>query len=460
VLPSRESRRRLICSALITCRRVQFFSADRWRALRGAILVLLLFQATLGSTSAYSVLTHEAVIDSAWDPVIRPLLLKRFPDATPEDLKNAHAYVYGGSIIQDLGYYPFGSKFFSNLVHYVRSADFVTALIRDSSDLNEYAFAIGAVAHYVGDNNGHPIAVNVSVPMLYPKLRRKYGPVVVYDEDPAAHLKTEFGFDVLQIARGHYAPDAYRDHIGFQVSKSLLQRAFQDTYCLDLDSVFFSYDLAIGSYRRSVSTVIPKMTKVAWQIKKDQIQKEIPGATRRTFVYSLSRSSYNKNWGHQYQEPGLGTKILAFLISLIPKVGPFSALSFRTPTPQSEKLFMDSFNATLQNYSKAVPEAASFQTDAIHNDNLDTGTVTGPGEYPLADQTYAELVERLQKAHFAGVSPELRSDLLGYYRDLNAPFATKKNKKEWSKLVQDVNELNATPSRAVPAQPETHTPNP
>ena len=451
--PSYESRTGLIYSAPATSRLVQALSTDKWRTLRAAILVLLLFQAAVDPTNAYSVLTHEAVIDSAWDSAIRPLLLKRFPQATPDELKDAHAYAYGGSIIQDLGYYPFGSKFFSNLVHYVRSADFVIALVRDSRDLNEYAFALGAVAHYVSDNDGHPIAVNVAVPMLYPKLRRKYGSRVVYDEDPGAHLKTEFGFDVLQVARGRYAPDAYRDHIGFEVSKSLLQQAFQETYCLDLDSIFFNYDLAIGSYRRSVSTVIPKMTKVAWQIKKDEIQKEIPGATRRTFIYNLSRSSYERKWGRQYRQPGFGTKVLAFLINLIPKIGPFRALSFRTPTPQAERLFMDSFNTTLQNYAKAVPEAASFETDGIHNDNLDTGTVTGPGQYPLADQTYAELVDRLAGKHFAQTSPELRSDLLAYYADLNAPFATKKNKKEWSKVVREIDELkSASPA---PAQAQT-----
>lgn len=179
-------------------------------------MLLLICQAP--PSDGYAVLTHEAVIDSSWDGVIRPLLLMRFPDATQDDLKNAHAYAYGGSIIQDLGYYPFGSKFFSDLVHYVRNADFVAALIRDSHDLNEYAFALGVLAHFAADNDGHRVAVNRTVPMLYPKLRREYGDTVTYDENPGAHLKTEFGFDVLQVAKGHYAPQAYHDYIGFQVS--------------------------------------------------------------------------------------------------------------------------------------------------------------------------------------------------------------------------------------------------
>jgi hypothetical protein len=314
----------------------------------------------------------------------------RFPDATQDDLKNAHGYAYGGSIIQDLGYYPFGSKFFSDLVHYVRNADFVAALIRDAHDLNEYAFALGALAHFAAGNDGHRIAVNRAVPMLYPKLRREYGDVVTYDENPGAHLKTEFGFDVLQVAKGHYAPQAYHDYIGFQVSKSLLEQAFQETYCLDLGSIFANYDLSVGTFRRGISIVIPKMTNAAWQMKKDEIRREIPGITRQKFIFNLSRSSYEKNWDRQYAKPGFGTKILAFLIGLIPKIGPFKALSFRTPTPQAEKLFMASFNATLQDYAQMLRAGEVTGAFDIKNDNLDTGTVTSPGQYPLADETYAE----------------------------------------------------------------------
>ncbi|HEY2842542.1 MAG TPA: zinc dependent phospholipase C family protein, partial [Bryobacteraceae bacterium] len=157
-------------------------------------------------SSAYSVLTHEAIVDSAWDASIQKLLLKRFPAATPEDLEKAHAYVYGGCIIQDMGYYPFSSRLFSDLTHYVRSGDFVLALIRESQDINEYAFALGALAHYAADNNGHRIATNQAVPILYPELRTRFGKTVTYWDDPLSHIRTEFSFDVLQVARGRYAP--------------------------------------------------------------------------------------------------------------------------------------------------------------------------------------------------------------------------------------------------------------
>ena len=137
----------------------------RWAA--WGLLVLL----WPSNAYSYSVLTHEAIIDSTWDSAIKPLLLKRFPSATAEELMTAHAYAYGGCIIQDLGYYPFGSALFSDLTHYVRSGDFVLNMIRESQDLDEYAFALGALSHFAADSNGHRMATNVSVPLLYPKLR-------------------------------------------------------------------------------------------------------------------------------------------------------------------------------------------------------------------------------------------------------------------------------------------------
>src|SRR5215510_8517857 len=244
------------------------------RYLVAFLVVLSLLQPNLYS---YSVLAHEAIVDSSWKDSIEPLLLQRFPRASARDLKKAHAYAYGGSIIQDMGYYPFGSHFFTDLTHYVRSGDFVTTMLREAKDLNEYAFAMGALAHHAADSNGHAIAVNRVVPILYPKLKRKYGDEVTYADDPGKHLKTEFGFDVLQIAKGRYASDAYHDFIGFEVSKPVLERAFQQTYGLELTDVFGTLDLAIGTYRWTVSGLVPKMSRVAWQIKKDDIAKSQSG---------------------------------------------------------------------------------------------------------------------------------------------------------------------------------------
>jgi hypothetical protein len=220
------------------------------------------------AASAYSALAHEAIVDAAWDVSIVPALRARF-SLTAADLRRARAFAYGGSLIQDIGYYPFSSRFFGDLTHYVRSGDFVEALLRQSADASEYAFALGALAHYAADNNGHPLAVNRAVPVLYPKLRAKFGDEVDYEDNPAAHLKTEFGFDVVQVARGKYASDAYHDFIGFEVSKPVLERAFKSTYGLDLHDVFAALDIAIGTFRWTVGTTIPEMTKVAWELKAD-----------------------------------------------------------------------------------------------------------------------------------------------------------------------------------------------
>jgi hypothetical protein len=417
---------------------VKMTSVFRYRA---GVWILIFILAAVTACQGYSVLTHEAIIDSAWDDAIKPLLLKRFPNSTKEELKTAHSYAYGGCVIQDLGYYPFGSHLFSDLLHYVRTGDFVQALIRDSQDLNDYAFALGALAHYAADNEGHRIAVNRSVPMLYPKLRAKYGDTITYDQNPRAHLKTEFGFDVLEVAKGRYAPDAYRDFIGFQVSKPLLEEAFQETYSVELKSVFPDFDLSVGTYRYSVSKAIPTATKVAWDTNKDQIQKDIPGITREKFLYHISRSSYEKNWGRTYQRPGFKDKFLAFLFRLVPKIGPFSVFKFKTPTPPAEKLFEASFSQSVTDYERFLHDEKDSGKIELVNDNFDTGTVTGPGQYPLADKTYAQLLDHLAKDHFAQISPELRKILLDFYSDPNAPFATKKDKTEWAKVLKEVDEL-------------------
>ena len=418
---------------------------------KAMVLCIMLLLIAPRPSAAYSVLAHEAIVDSAWEDAIKPLLLERFPRATPEELKTAHAYAYGGCVIQDMGYYPFGNKLFSDLVHYVRSGDFVAALLRDSQDLNEYAFALGALAHYSADNEGHRTGTNLAVPLLYPKLRRKYGPIVTYDENPLAHLKTEFGFDVLQVAKGRYASDAYRDRIGFQVSKDLLAHAFQETYSLDLDSVLSNYDLAIASYRRGVSQLIPEATKIAWQTKKEEIQRGTPGITRTAFLYRVSRSTFEKQWPGKYEKPGFGTRLLGFFLRLVPKVGPFRDLAFKIPTPDAEKLFVASFSNALQNYMQLAKEQRGSTRATLADYNFDTGTLTGPGQYPLADKTYADLLDRLQKNDFASISPELRKELLRYYSDLNAPFATKRDKNEWAKVVRNVNQLKASHLAEPPA---------
>lgn len=366
------------------------------------------------SAVSNTVLSHEATIDFAWDASIQPILQKRFPLASAEDMRKAHAYAYGGSIVQDLGYYPFGNHFFSNLTHYVRGGDFIENLLLEARDLNELAFAIGSIAHYAGDHAAHSIAVNRSVGLLYPKLRRKFGELVSYENSPSAHLKVEFGFDVVQVALGHYAPEAYHDFIGFQVAKPLLERAFRRTYGLELGDAFANVDLALGSFRFSVAQVVPEMTKAAWSARKTEIAKAFPGASRKTFVYRQSRASYEKEWGNQHEQPGFFARAFGCIFRAIPRVGPFRAFAFDLPTPRTEALFVESFRQTQERYRGLLNTVRAGLSPQIPNENFDTGKPLHWGDYGLADAAYAKLLHRLAGKTFHDVDPPLRSALLEF----------------------------------------------
>ncbi len=394
---------------------------------------------------AYSVLTHEAIIDVLWDTNIRPLLLKRFPDATPDELVKAHAYVYGGAIIQDIGYYPHGNKFFSDLAHYFRSGDFIVSLLRNSQTLNEYAFAIGAMAHYAADNDGHRLATNVAVPMLYPELKKKYGPVVTYEDNPIAHIKTEFAFDVLQVAKGHYAPESYHNFVGFEVSLPVVERAFKETYGIELKSVISNEQRAANSYRSSVNGLIPRATRVAWNLKQNEIQKDEPGITRKKFLYNLSRASYEKEWGKDYQRPTTSDKFLAFVIRILPKIGPLRILTFRTPTPEAQKLFENSFNLTVDRYRSLLNQLGEGELQ-LPNDNFDVGEVTARGQYKLGDKTCAELLDRLARQRMAGVDQELKTQLLAFYATKDNSGTTKRHDKSAARIQQEIKELQDSPA--------------
>jgi hypothetical protein len=407
------------------------------RCLKIVLLLILISTFGLPNLYSYSVLTHEAVVDSLWTDTIEPLIRERFPGITAQELKSAHAYAYGGCVIQDMGYYPFGAGFFTELVHYVRSGDFVAAMLQDSRNPSEFAFALGALAHYASDTTGHPLGTNRAVPLLYPKLQRKYGEIVTYADDPSAHLQTEFGFDVLEIVKGRYAPDSYRDFIGFQVSQPVLGAAFRETYGLNIVDVFSALDLSVETYRRTVSAVIPKATQIAWELKKDQIQKDTPGATREKFIYNLSRAEYQKTWGRRYEEPGVGSKIIAFFIRVAPKVGPLSSLQFRTPTPEAEKLFMESFNSTVDRY-RALLAGERSRGSGPADVNLDLGKPTTAGMYKLSDDVHAKLIHELAKRKFADIPRPLRDEILAFYKDANAPIGTKKQRKEWTKLQMEL----------------------
>jgi hypothetical protein len=405
-----------------------------------ALPFLVLSLSAAGLLHGYSVLSHEAVVDALWDVKLRGILLERYPTATTDDLKRAHGYAYGGAIIQDLGYYPHGGIQFSDLTHYVRTGDFVAALLREAHDLDELAFALGALSHYVGDPDGHRLGTNVAEPMLYPRLRKKFGSPMTYEDNPAGHVKTEFGFDVLEVARGNFAPQAYHDFIGFYVSKELLARAIRDTYGLELTDLFSNFDLAVSSYRSTVSRLIPRATRIAWAAKSAEIQRAQPGMTQRRFVYIMNRSSYEREWGKRLQEPNLFEKFLAILLKIIPPIGPLGILQLKVPTPSVEQIFMASFDRTVAQYGGQLDAARNKILD-LPDKNYDVGVITPAGVYRLNDDTQAFWLHKLATKNFASVTPEMKQELLDFYKDLNAPIDTKRKPKEWRQTLAELSEL-------------------
>jgi hypothetical protein len=411
---------------------------------RGLALALIAILQTR-TVRAYSVLSHEAMIDALWNTGLRAALVARFPNASREQLKEAHSYAYGGAVIQDMGYYPHGNGYFSDLTHYARTADFIEALISDSQTLDEYAFALGALSHYAADNDGHRLGTNRGEPLVYRNLQRKFGDVVTYEDNPNDHLRTEYAFDVEQVANGNYAPQAYHDFIGFNVAAPLLQRAFRETYGFELNQMLSDFDQAIGSYRHALSTLIPLFTRVAWAAHQDEIRRARPSMTKREFLYVLRRSSYEREWGNKYDRPTLADRILAFLVKILPPIGRISVLKFKTLPPPVEQIFMKSFDVASARYRAQTGEAMRRKLRLL-NTNLDVGVATKAGEYRLQDETYAYWLDQLAMSSFAGLTPSVSRDILTFYGDLSAPISTKKHPKRWRHAMAELNQLKQRPN--------------
>lgn len=412
-----------------------------------AVLVMagtLAMQLGAAPARAYSVLAHEAAIDEAWDRELRPLLRRRFPGTSADALERARSFAYGGAVIQDLGYYPFGNKFFSNLLHYVRSGDFVASLLGNARDVDELAFALGALAHYANDTIGHPEAVNLSVPIAFPKLRARFGDVVTYVDAPSHHVIVEFSYDVAQAARGRYTFTQYRSLIGFQVAVPLLERAFRETYDLDMRDVFADEKRAISTYRFSVSQLIPALTDAAWRDKREEIARLRPGADRAAIVFAYRPADYERDYGRGYRKPALAARVLAAVYRIVPKIGPLKPLAFKAPTPEVDGLFTASIASARARFRALVRDVRDNRLD-LANTDFDTGRRTRPHEYALADRTYAEWLERLSRRNFQGTSPAVRQDIARFY-DGAAPPETRdrKTRKRWARTLDMLERLRCT----------------
>lgn len=396
------------------------------------------------SSKAYSVFAHEAVVDASWEKSILPLLKQKYPKATDADIKIARSYAYGGSLIADMGYFPFGNPYFTNLVHYVRSGDFVENLLSESQNLNEYAFAIGALSHYMTDKYGHSLGTNKAVPIVYPKVGQKFGSVVTYDEDNISHKRMEFGFDVLQIARGNYLPQSYHDYIGFNVARPVLERAFMKTYGENINKVFGNLTLTISTFRWSVTSLFPSLTRTAWQIKKADIKAAHPGISARKFHYRIRRKEYYQEFGREREKPKFKERIYAFIIQILPKIGPLRSLKFKTPGPEAEKLYLRSFDTCVAHYGMALNTLQHGNHINLADIDFDTGNITAPGEYGLADQTYSFMVIKLQEERFQNLTRPLKDNILSFYEKADTTTKSNQNKKDkidWQKTYEALQQI-------------------
>ena len=383
----------------------------------------------------YSVQTHEQLIDLAWKGSIVPLLKRRFPKVTQEELREAHAYAYGGSVIQDIGYYPFGDQFFSDLTHYVRSGDFVESLMRGARTPQELAFAVGALSHYLGDTIGHSAAVNPSVAVEFPKLESRYGPVVVYDQSPHAHVRTEFAFDVNQITKHRFAPSRYLSRVGLEVADDLLERSVNETYGLSLrQGLGRERKVALRGYRFSVRSFLPRIAYAEAVLHRGRFPDDTPGPELERMTREQAQAASENEWEQYRRHAGAGTYSLAGLIFILPKVGILSDLAIRGPNVSTEDLYVRSVNRTVDALRMTTAGGANGVREPVPNRDLDTGEVVRPGGYRLTDETYAKLLHRITRTPGAKVPFGLKRDMEAYYADPAAPISTKRKPQQWARV--------------------------
>jgi hypothetical protein len=181
-----------------------------------------------------------------------------------------------------------------------------------------------------------------------------------------------------------------------------------------MKDMFKSLDLALGTFRYTTSSVIPHMTALAWKLRRENIIKETPGMTKRKFLFNLSRSSYEKDWGHEYERPGIRGRMLSWILRMVPKSGPFKGLAFRAPNPQVEAMFMKSFNTTIDQYRAMLVDESTDRLN-LPNENFDTGKLTAANGYLGADFAYDKLLGKLADRKFTGITADLRDNILTYY---------------------------------------------
>jgi hypothetical protein len=429
-------------------------------------------------------LTHEQLIDLTWNDSIVPLLRSRYPALTPSEIERARAYAYGGCVIQDIGYYPLGDRSFSNLTHYVRAGDFVVALFRNAGNADELAFAVGALSHYVGDVEGHSLATNLAVPVEFPKLRAKYGPVVSYGEGERQHVQTEFAFDVNELAHHRMAPFRYQKHIGLEVPVKQLALAYYQTYGLTEDfSGTHGRRFNVGAYRSAVRAFIPRVARALTILHR---KVEPPDPTNAEIVElrrEVAAVAAENQWDKYRHKAGIGIYSLAALIFILPKIGPLKMAAIKGPTVATQVDYVHSVTVcagslrhllarftppsgvrstaaqaeSSESHSQPPPSALlslkpaapADPRDPYHplkNRDLDTGYVVRPGGYALTDATYADLLHRLTRQTEKPIPPGIKEDIQAFYSDLDLPITTKNDPDRWKEVLADLATLKTMPT--------------
>lgn len=381
---------------------------------RQSLLALLLCMVFAAPSQAFSILAHEAIIDASWTDHIRPLLQKKYPQASADELQKAQAYAYGGSLVADMGYMPFGCPYFTDLLHYVRSGDFVMALVNESQNINEYAFALGAISHYMADKYGHELATNLSIAMAYPKLKQQFGKVITYDNDHTSHSRMEFAFDVIQTVKGNYASIAYHNFIGFNIATPVLRRAFLKTYGQDLNTIFPDFESAIATFRWGVRDFFPELARTAWRSDKAGIRLSNSNIKRKTFTYRMPQHAFDKQFGDHSNQAGLAARSVVHAINTLPKIGPLKTMRFKYPGTECEKLYLSSMDSILLNYGNALQQAGCNNLK-LPNIDFDTGKPAVLNEYALADKTYNNWLLKLQADKNARIDFALQQNVLAFY---------------------------------------------
>ncbi len=453
-----------------------------------------------GGARAYSLLTHEQLIDLTWQDSIVPLLLSRYPTLTPAQLEEARAYAYGGCVIQDIGYYPFGDANFSNLTHYVRSGDFIVNLFRNARNANELAFAVGALSHYIGDSIGHSEATNLAVPVEFPKLGAKYGPEVNYAEGRHQHVQTEFAFDINEIAHHRLAPVHYLRHVGLQVPAQQLSLAFYQTYGLSEDfGGKRGLRVNVKAYRFATRAFIPRIAYAVTLLHRSHEPADPNTPEARELEQEVAQVAIDNDWQAYRRHAGIGTYTLAGLLFVLPKVGPLKMIAVKGPTAETEVEYKHSvelsaaeLRRTLARFTPpSAPHPTSAQTNPpaeavqaqappqdapsahlrpttdgprqqrnphhpLPNRDLDTGRVVQPGGYSLTDSTFANLLHLLTRQPTVPIPPGIKEEIEAYYANPDAPITTKKDPQQWAQVQADLETLAKMPTSKEPSPYPTY----